>query len=287
MVAGDELLRHKRPYLNVDFFVARAVIYFFVWSLLALLLNRWAARQDREAGTETPRHFRLLSAPGLVAYGLMMTFAAVDWVMSLEPHWFSTIYGVIFMVGQAAMGLAFATAATLLVAGWRGPPIEIARQTRRDLGSLMLAFVMLWAYIALSQLLIVWSGNLPEEIPWYLTRMHGGWGAIGLALVVFHFFVPFGLLLIARVKREPRLLVGLAALILVMQAVDLIWIAAPPFSTDGHHGGAWVALLTPVALVGIGGVWLSLFVRQLRSRSLLPYPVPAGEGPQTAAEAAS
>jgi hypothetical protein len=217
----------------------------------------------------------------------MMTFAAVDWAMSLEPHWFSTIYGVLFMIGQATSGLAFAIAATMFIASRRQPSAGPATQTLADLGSLMLAFVMLWAYISLSQFLIVWSGNLPEEIPWYIARMRNGWGIMGLSLVIFHFFVPFGLLLMAKVKRDPRMLIRMAVLILIVRAVDLGWIIAPSFSADGHHDGVWVLVLTPVAIAGIGGVWLSLFMGQLRSRSLLPYPAPADDAPHARAEAAS
>lgn len=271
IVTGDEVLQHKSLYLNIPFFTARAIFYFAAWMLLMFLLNRWGREQERLPTNRLARRFRLLSGPGLVLYGLTITYASVDWAMSLEPHWFSTIYGMLFMIGQASGGLAFAIAATLTLLRWRGAKIA-DRETLAHLGSLMMAFLMLWAYIALSQFLIIWAGNLPEEIPWYIPRMTGGWGVLGLLLAVFHFFVPFALLLPASFKRNPNLLLKLAILILIMRAVDLIWTIAPAFSAHGHHGGPWAALLTLVVMLGIGGIWLSLFIRQLRSRSLAPYP---------------
>lgn len=286
-VAADELLHHKQAYLNPSAFVVRAVFYFVVWSLLTLLLNSWAARQEKSPESVPASRLSMLSGPGIVLYGLMMTFAAVDWAMSLEPHWFSTIYGVLFIVGQGASGLAFAVLVTMLL-GRSQPALIPPKQVLADLGSLLFAFVMLWAYISLSQLLIVWSGNLPEEIPWYLTRLKGGWGLVGLTLAVFHFAVPFGLLLIGRLKRDPRMLVRLAALILVVRALDLGWIIAPSFCAHEHEcDGVWVMLLAPLAIVGIGGVWLALFFGQLRSRSLLPYPAANAETSHAHTEAAA
>jgi hypothetical protein len=286
-VAADELLQHKSLYLNTPFFLIRTAVYFLVWLLMAALLNRWASEQERMPTQAVSRKLRLVSGPGLVVYGLTITFASVDWVMSLEPHWFSTIYGMIFMVGQGAAGLAFAIGATLLVSRRRNLPAENAQKTLADLGGLMLAFVMLWAYIALSQFLITWAGNLPEEIPWYLIRMRGGWGFIALVLVLFHFFVPFVLLLQARVKRSPRMLFAMAALIMVMGGLDLVWLVAPAFSLRAPSYGLWVALLSPLVMVGLGGVWVSLFIRQLFSRSLLPYAERAVEASPAGPEAVS
>lgn len=286
VVAADEVLSSKTWYLNVPGFIVRTVGYFAVWLVLAFLLNRWAREEERVPSPHAAGRLRSLSGPGLVLYGLTMTFAAFDWAMSLEPHWFSTIYGVLFLIGQAANGFALAVGATLLLARWRGVPEAADRATRADLGSLMLAFIMLWAYIALSQFLIIWSGNLPEEIPWYLVRMRGGWGAIGLLLAIFHFAVPFVLLLQAGVKRNPRTLLGLAGLVLVVRALDLVWTVAPSFSAHGHQDGVRVALLAPLAILGLAGLWLAEFVRQLRSRSLLPYPEALPHGLEASAEVA-
>jgi hypothetical protein len=265
-VAGDALLQHKQPYLNVPFFVARTAFYFAVWLALAWLLNRWSAEEDRTGSPAVRGRLQKLSGPGLVLYGLTVTFASVDWVMSLEPHWYSTIYGVVFMVGQALATLAFAIAA-LLVVGARPPLAEfLTVQNFHDLGNLTLAFVMLWAYVAFSQFLIIWSGNLPEEIPWYMARMRGGWGVVAAGLILFHFVLPFLLLLARENKRRLRTLGTLAAAMLALRLVDLYWIVAPAFRQQGLalH---WMDLAAPV---GVGGLWVAAFVWQLKRRPLLP-----------------
>lgn len=265
-VAGDELLRHKAPYLNVPFFVGRLVFYFAVWIALAHLLNKWSEEQDRTLSPQVKTRLQLLSGPGLVLYGLTVTFASVDWVMSLEPHWFSTIYGILFMTGEALATLAFVILA-LLVLVRRKPMADVLKATHfQDLGNLMLAFVMLWAYVCFSQFLIIWSGNLPEEIPWYLRRLTGGWGWVAVVLVVFHFALPFVLLLSRANKQRLQILAGIAGGVLVVRLVDLFWMVMPAF----HPGGFrvhWMDLLMPV---GIGGLWLAAFVWRLKRRALLP-----------------
>jgi hypothetical protein len=193
-------------------------------------------------------------------------FMSVDWIMSLDPHWFSTIYGMLFMVNQGLSALAFVIAVLVLLA--RTEPLRrvIATQHLHDLGMLMLAFVMLWAYLTFSQFLIVWSANLPEEIPWYLTRMEGAWRAVGIVLIVCHFFVPFLLLLNRDLKRHSTALVLVALWILVMRFVDLFWLIGPL-----HGKGPMVLHWADVAApIGIGGLWLAVFLWQLRSRALLP-----------------
>ncbi len=286
VLAEDELIAAKSWYLNLPGFLVRTGVYFAVWLVLAAQLNRWALEEERTPSTRLALKCRRLSGPGLVLYGLTMTFAAVDWAMSLEPHWFSTIYGVLFLIGQATTALAFALVVTLMIGRWRGNWAKLPPTTLADLGNLLLAFIMLWAYIQLSQFLIIWSGNLPEEIPWYILRTRGGWGLMGLLLAIFHFFVPFFLLLQAGVKRDPRVLMTLAGFVLVMRVVDLVWTVAPAFSAGGQYGGLWVALLAPAAIVGTGGLWLFFFVRQLRSRSLAPYPEVVGGDVAATAEVA-
>lgn len=265
-VAGDELLQHKQPYLNVPFFVARTAFYFAVWLALAWALNRWSAEEDRTGSPAVRSRLQKLSGPGLILYGLTVTFASVDWVMSLEPHWYSTIYGILFIVGQALATLAFAITA-LLVLGTRPPLAEILTpQNFHDLGNLTLAFVMLWAYVAFSQFLIIWSGNLPEEIPWYLARTRGGWGAVAVGLVLFHFVLPFLLLLARQNKRRLRALGALAAAMLALRLVDLYWIVAPAFHRQ-ELAVHWMDLAAPV---GVGGLWMAAFVWQLKQRPLVP-----------------
>jgi len=270
VVATDELLQHKAPYLNVPFFLARAALYFALWIGLAYLLNRWSAAQDKSNTQSIRKRLQNFSGPGLVLYGLTVTFASVDWVMSLEPHWFSTIYGMIFMVGQTLATLAFIITMLMLL-GKREPLASILKpQHFHDLGNLMLAFVMLWAYVAFSQFLIIWSGNLPEEIPWYISRLSGGWGYIAIALVVFHFVLPFLLLLSRQNKRRLGTLATLAGAMLVMRLVDLVWVIAPAFEEEGMHLH-WMDL---AASIGVGGIWVAVFLWQLGRRPL----VPVGEG---------
>ena len=276
-VAADAILQHKQGYLNVPFFLTRAVLYFVIWSGMALLLSRWSARQDAAdaAGQEAlSLRMQRLSGGGLVVYALTVFFMSVDWVMSLDPHWFSTIYGMLFMVNQGLSALALAIAVLVLLA--RTPPMSavIAPAHLHDLGKLLLAFVMLWAYLTFSQFLIVWSANLPEEIPWYLTRMQGGWGAVSIVLIVFHFIVPFLLLLNRDLKRHGRLLVVVALWIVVMRFVDLFWLMGP------LHGARELTVHAPdvLAPLGIGGLWVAMFLWQLKARPLLPLGEPYLQG---------
>ena len=277
-VANDELLRHKSLYLNVPFFMLRTGVYFLVWIGLAYGLNRWSLLHDQAQEhlheRALRRRLQLLSGPGLVLYGITVTFAAIDWAMSLEPYWYSTIYGIVFMVGQGLATLAFAIIALALVADFAPFADVVAPAHFHDLGNLLLAFVMLWAYIAFSQFLIIWSGNLPEEIPWYVHRTQGGWQWIGLVLLVFHFAVPFLLLLSRGTKRRAQTLATVALAILCMQLVDLFWLVMPAF----HPAGLYVHWLDVVASLGIGGLWIAVYVWQLQRRPLLPLHEPRLQG---------
>jgi hypothetical protein len=265
-VAADPILEHKSLYLNVPFFLGRAAVYFGAWLLLAYFLNRWSLEQDATGDRAIARRLQLLSSPGLVLYGLTVTFASIDWAMSLEPHWFSTMYGVLFIAGQGLSAFAFIIVVLVLIAG-RSPLAQFVEAKHyHDLGKLMLAFVMFWAYVSFSQYLIIWAGNLPEEIPWYLRRLQGGWGWVGVALVALHFVLPFLLLLPASANRNPRILVGVAGLILFMRLVDVFWLTRPAFAQEGFHLH-WMDLLAPV---GVGGLWLAAFLWQLGKRPLLP-----------------
>lgn len=265
-VAHDELLSHKSAYLNVPFFLARTAFYFAVWLILSYFLNRWSAEQDRIPTASVKSRLQYLSGPGLVLYGLTVTFAAVDWVMSLEPHWFSTIYGMVFIVGQVLATLAFVIVALTLLSDSEPMKSVLKPLHFHDLGNLMLAFVMLWAYVAFSQFLIIWSGNLPEETPWYVRRLNGGWGWIAGVLVGFHFILPFLLLLVRETKRRARVLATLAAAMLVLRLVDLFWVVAPAFH-DNRVQVHWMDLAAPV---GLGGIWLAVYLWQLRRQPLLP-----------------
>jgi len=266
LVAHDEVLQHKHVYLNVPFFLSRAAIYFAVWNALSYFLNAWSLEQDETGDPRIARRMQRLSAGGLLAYGLTITFASFDWLMSLEPHWFSTIYGVLILGGQGLSALAFLIAVLVWLS--RRPPLDdiIAPEHFHDLGNLMLAFVMLWAYFAFSQYLIIWSGNLPEEIAWYLHRLQTGWRFVGLSLVLFHFVAPFCLLLSRAVKREAQMIVKVALGVLIVRLVDLFWLIAPEF----HTAGVWVSWLDVVLPLSLTAIWLGYFVWQLRGRAILP-----------------
>lgn len=271
VVAADALLQKKTLYLNVPFFALRAVFYFAVWGLLAWLGSSWSRGQDAGADPARAARLRGLSAAGLVLLSLTTTFASVDWGMSLAPHWFSTIYGVLFIVGWTLSALAFTI---VLLSRLRGEePFARALQpvTVHDLGKLLLAFTMLWGYVNFSQFLIIWSGNISEETPFYLRRLHGGWQAVAILLLVFHFALPFALLLSRPLKRSARALAGVAALMLLMQLVDLYWLIGPDLLGHGHEDVPlrvhWMDL---AAALGLGGLWLSLFARQARTAPVLP-----------------
>ena len=265
-MAGDELLRKKELYLNEPFFLGRAVLYFALWLGLAWLLNRWSLAQDASPGDALTGRLQRASAAGLVIYALTVTFASIDWVMSLEPHWFSTMYGVIYMVSQALGAMAFVIAALLLLAGYEPLSGFLTPSHLHDLGKMLFAFVMIWSYVSFSQYLIVWSGNLPEEIPWYLARFRGGWGWIGLLVLLFQFLLPFLLLLSRAANRKPRLLITAAAMVVAVRFVDVLWLILPAFS-PGRLAIRWTDLVVPL---GIGGLWLAVFASQLTKRPLLP-----------------
>ena len=267
---SDATIRHaieiKHAYLNVPFFLGRSAFYFAVWLLLAYFLNRVSLETDAGMDLRRARLLRSISGGGLLLMGLTITFMSMDWAMSLDPRWFSTIYGMLFMIGTALSALALCIVVITRIMG-TGPLSVVANaDTLHDLGKLMLAFIMVWAYFSYSQFLITWSGNLPEEIPWYLRRYHGTWKLIGLFLVVFHFVVPFLILLSRSVKRRAKT-VGMVALwILAVRMVDLFWLVRPEFPQTGFA----VHWLDLTLAVGLGGVWLGAFARQLKMRPLLP-----------------
>ena len=268
-VSASHILQMKEPYLNPTFFIIRAVIYFAFWMGCTWVLNMWSLRQDRGEVAIVPSdtvRFRTVSAPGLLFFVLTVTFASTDWIMSLDPEWFSTIFGLLMVAGWGLSALALAIA--VLAALSATPPLAavLAQRHFHDLGKLLLAFVMLWAYLAFSQFLIIWSGNLPEEIPWYVERMRGGWGFVSLLLVVGHFVLPFALLLSRDLKRNHGLLAKIAIFILLMRFVEMLWLVAPAFEHE-RFPIHWMHVVLPL---GMTGLWLFLFVRQLGNRALLP-----------------
>jgi len=268
------VLQAKTAYLNLPFFSIRAAVYFAIWLALAFLLNRWSLEQDRTADSRFSKHLRVLSAPGMVLFIFTVTFASVDWYMSLEPEFTSTIYGFIYVASWSVSALAFVIAILASLSKQEALKRIVAPLHFHDLGKLLLALVMLWAYFAFSQYLIVWSGNLPEEIGWYLHRTRGTWGAIAVTIITLHFAAPFLFLLSRGLKRDPQKLVIVALLILVMRYVDLMWMLIPAFSV-GHSDFGSVDIVMSIVLsivspAAVGGLWLAMFIWQLSKRSLIP-----------------
>jgi hypothetical protein len=276
-VQADEALRHKAPYMNTTMFIIRVAIYFAGWWVIASLLNKWSQMQDRGDVAVNTRMQRL-SGAGLVFYALTVTSAGVDWIMSLNPHWYSTMFGFLMMGGQGIAALAF----TIIIAAFlfkREPMAELLKPHHfHDLGKLLFAFIMLWTYFSFSQYLLVFAANLIEEIPYTITRTTHGWQYLALFLVTFHFAVPWLLLLSRDLKRNPQRLVVIAAWMIVMRLVDIFMLVSPEFASNGtnlhllagqHVSHFFVHWLDLAAPLGIGGIWVWMFFTQLRQRPLL------------------
>jgi hypothetical protein len=268
LASDAKLADIAHSYLNFNGILWRYLLYFVIWIGMAYFLNRWSTEQDSIAGQSTLR-FRAVSSIGLVIYSLTISFAVIDWVMSLQARWISTIYGLIFVAGEALSAFCFCVVIETLL-GKRKPMSEYLTDTEvHDHGKLILAFVMVWTYFNFSQWLIIWAGNLPEEIPWFVRRMNHGWGEVGLFLVVFQFAVPFALLLSRQLKRKADTLVRLASWILLMRIVDIFWHVEPSLHPTFHL--SWLHF---TVIAGIGGLWTAYFFHNLRSRPLLPVNAP-------------
>ena len=267
--AADPIIAARGTYLSLPWFTIRAVIYFAIWIFCQWNLDKWSAAQDRGevAVTEADtRRFRVVSAPGLLVYTLTMSLAAIDWTMSLDPHWYSTIYGLIQVVGQGLSALAFG-AAVLAMLSPREPMNHVLKASQfHDIGKLIFALVMLYAYFSFSQFLIIWAGNLPEEIPYYLERLQNNWQPVTVFLVFGHFILPFCILLSRDLKRRPKLLARVACFIVAIRLLTDVWLVAPAFNQSGMP----ISLANVAIPVGLGGVWVWLFAQQLAKRPLLP-----------------
>ena len=288
-VVASEFLQQKSVWLNVPFFVARTLLYFAVWIGLAFGLRRLSQAEATGGSAELSARLSRLGALGMILYFVTATFAAFDWMMSLEPAWFSSIYGLHFLAGQAVAGISLGVlglaagpppslpqngggavlspndphsadkAATVPSPQWGGLGWgSEAVQSFNDLGNLLLASVMIWAYFAFSQFLIIWSANIPEEAVWYVHRSRGGWQWVAIGLVVLHFALPFALLLSRSLKRNPQALAWLAGLLFCVRGLDIFWLIVPAF----HPDGVFFHWLYPALLVGMAGGWLALFVRE-------------------------
>ena len=274
---NKHLVELSQSYLTRGGYIGRAVIYFAIWLGIAFILSRWSAEQDNPPVQNLSPRFRKIAAPGLILYAFTISFAVIDWVMSLSPPWISTIYGFIFIVGECLSAMCLMVVVERILVRYEPMASLLKPKEVHDHGKLMLTFVMLWAYFSFSQLLIIWAGNLPSEITFFTRRLYSGWQIVALALVVFHFAVPFLLLLSRSFKRDPKTLVWLATWLIFMRFVDLFWYIEPNFNQT-ISSLSWIHLLDLVVPVAIGGLWFAMFFHNLKSRPLLPaYDVHAQE----------
>ncbi|MEO6656034.1 MAG: hypothetical protein ABIO36_08110 [Pyrinomonadaceae bacterium] len=273
----DHAIEARGIFLLPWFWIVRSVIYFSLWGLMVHLLNKWGAAQDK---TTTVEESRLLlerasrfSGPTMVIYALVVTFAVVDWVMTLDPHWFSTMWGLLFVAGWALSCFCFVVVILAFLVD-KGPMNGVlGKRHFHDLGKLMLALVMVWAYFNFSQFLIIWSGNLPEETTWYLTRWRGGWVYVAVSLILLHFAFPFLLLLKQDFKRRPVYLASIALFILFMRLVDMFYQIGPSYRVSPgvlEQGAFFVSWLDFVGVISIGGIWLWWFFGELLKRPIVP-----------------
>jgi hypothetical protein len=261
----EHLEQITQTYLTVNGFIIRAVFYFAIWNLLSFLLSMWSKQTDRPNAPDNSGRFKAVSGPGLILYAFTISFAAIDWIMSLDPSWISTIFGLIVLIGQVLSAMCFAVVVERILFNYKPMSELLKPDFVQDHGKWMLTFTMVWAYFNFSQWLIIWAGNLPAEVTFYLTRLNGGWGSIGLILVLFHFVIPFMLLLSRSFKRDIRKLVWVAVLLMLMGYIDLLWIIEPNFSKTLN-----VTLADVVVPIAIGGIWLWYFFRNLAALPLVP-----------------
>jgi hypothetical protein len=266
----------KREYLTAHNFGIRAVVYWVIWLALMFLLNKFSREQDQSGsdGTSVALKMETMSGPGIILFVFALSFASVDWVMSLEPKWFSTIYGFLFTVISCLTAMSLMVTVLRRLADEEPTRRAVTPQVFNDLGNLLLAFTMLWAYMSFSQLLIIWAGNIKDEIPWYMSRAFGQWGGVAVVLIVLHFAVPFLLLLQRGVKRHPNRLSAVTILIMCLSAIDIYWLIVPSWQPTS----AAVHLTDILFLIGIGGLWLALYFWQLGRMPLLPLNDPRFEG---------
>jgi hypothetical protein len=263
---SDAIIREKALYLNTPFFLARQAFYFVVWGTIGYLLTKWSSEHDRTGDPALLTKMERLSGGGLVVYFLTVTFAMVDWTMSVNPHWFSTIWGMLYIGGQGLSAFAFGICVLVMLS--QVAPLDRVLTTHHfhDLGKFLFAFLMLWAYLSFSQFLIIWSANIPEEIPHYINRWDNSWKYLSIFIIVGHFIVPYALLLSRDLKKNSGQLRVIATWILLARLADYYWHVMPEL----HHNGLTVTLLDVALPLALGGIFISLFVAQLGGRSLLP-----------------
>ena len=280
---GTHAIEFRQPYMSEKYFFWRHMFFFLAWAVLIKILNNWSLKQDvQQESSEEANNLRLrfmrLSGGGILFYAITVSLAAVDFVMSLDPLWYSTIWGMLYMVGQTLHALSFSIIVLVLLAQYEPLKSLLRKSELHDNGKLLLAFVMLYTYLSFSQFIIIWSGNLTEEIPWYIARVRGGWMPIAAGLALFHFAVPFLLLLNRNLKKQPSRLAKVAALLVIARALDLLWHIYPNLGDQnvliefksgmyGHLNLTWMDIAIPV---GMFSIWVAMYFYQLGRRPMLP-----------------
>lgn len=265
-LAHDHLLQMKEPYLNTTFFIIRSIIFLGIWSFLSLRLYRYSLAQDGGHTQELGDKMRRTSAWGMLLFAVTITYAAYDWLMSIDPHWYSTIFGVYFFAGSLLSLVALLTLLSLALQRKNILRNTITVEHYHDLGKLLFAFTIFWTYIGFSQYFLIWYGNIPEETIWYLKRWEGSWKAVSLLILFGHFVLPFVALLFRLTKRTPAALMLLTIWILVMHWVDMYWLVYPEFLPNG----ASFSWLEPATMLLVGGAFLWAFWTRLTSNPLVP-----------------
>jgi hypothetical protein len=273
----EHVMVHRGWYMTAASWLLRSAVYFALFWIMTWYLTKWSKLQDRTTNPEDSAVYlgkaTAFSGPSIIIWTLVVSFAAVDWVMTLDPHFFSTIWGLLFVAGWGLSCFCFVV--TVLAFLSDKPPMDrvLGKRHFHDLGKLMLAMVMVWAYFNFSQFLIIWSGNIPEETGWFLTRMKGGWGWIGVILILFHFGFPFLVLLLQDFKRHAKRIAMLAIFILIMRVFDMFYLIGPNprIALHGAEQGAFiVSWMDFVAPIAVGGIWLWWFFGELMKRPLVP-----------------
>jgi hypothetical protein len=276
IVANDAVLRHKQPYLNVPFFIGRMILYFALLALWGWRINKWSDEQDRTGDPTLPERMRSFSAPGVLVFTMVMTFAYIDWILSTDTQFFSTVYGAMILIGDILQTFALVILAMIFASKEDRFGGRINAKVLHDLGNMMFAFTIFWTYLTASQLIIVWPANLPQELVWYLDRVAGPWKWFALVTALSMFAIPFLALLSQARKRDPRRLMKVCIWLLAARAIDLFWIVAPTFRNASHSnplhtaGGFTIYWTDFAAFIGLGGIWIYVFLGQLRRRPLLP-----------------
>ena len=265
-VASDQLLQAKTGYLNTPFFVIRAAIYFIIWFVTARIICKTSLKQDSSHDEGITKRMRIISAPGTILFALTITFASFDWVMSLDAHWYSTIFGVYIFAGSLLAMLSLITFVILRLQSNGILVGSITGEHYHDLGKLIFAFTIFWGYMAFSQYFLIWYGNIPEETVWFLHRWTGSWKTFSLILVFGHFVIPFFALFPQTPKRNPTFLKLITIWILIMHWIDLHWLVMPGL----HHHGVHLSWMDLTTMMGIGGIVLWLFWRRLTSHPIVP-----------------